>query len=589
MLLYLYVFDIAQSAIIRLLLLAFIYLISKKREYISFCVCIIISLTIGVLSLSVSNQPGVVTKIHPSFTIVKQGTSNIMMWSTYEGSVDDKVKLSGMLVEAEKSTYNAVNRISYVVNKGSIETVKSGKSIKSKLWNRFKSVDYVRKFLFNETIEDLPMLTSLSLQVSGSLAILLTLFDRYIDDKRERIICIFYFIIYGFILGFGFSLLRLILTKVLGKEKSGISLLILYPGSALSFHFLFPFFKDILTGISVHFRSISFKVLVPFLSLISSYRFSIVEFFLYPIFKLISGYLFWIVLLVPMGSQFVEWMIGTLIQMMSYNLLSFFEVVGKPSILLLVVALLLYTTRFKQWSYTVLFLSLFLMVYPLRAQVVYLDVGQGDASLIQSPLNAYTTLIDTGKRNQYENLKRKLHSYGVSKIDQIIITHDDEDHSGSLDLLQKDFKVGKVVRDYTDIEGLTPLNLNRDYEDTNANSLLFAGRMKDTTMLFTGDAGVVQEMEMMRVFPGLEVDVLKLGHHGSKTSSHPSFIKQLKPKYAIASSNPKIYGHPHIDVKKNLFKSRVILLETAKEGDIRFIFTILFDFIHTEYRGFAII
>ena len=113
-------------------------------------------------------------------------------------------------------------------------------------------------------------------------------------------------------------------------------------------------------------------------------------------------------------------------------------------------------------------------------------------------------------------------------------------------------------------------------------------KIKDKQFLFTGDAGIKQELALLRKYPSIKADILKLGHHGSKTSSSKELIKHLQSSYGIASSNPKIYGHPHIEVKKNLQRQHTRLLQTSIEGDIIVTFTILFDFIHTQAKGFAI-
>ena len=228
------------------------------------------------------------------------------------------------------------------------------------------------------------------------------------------------------------------------------------------------------------------------------------------------------------------------------------------------------------------------MIYPPSYRITFIDVGQGDATLIQYPFNAHTILIDTGKSTANYQLEKSLKKNGVNYIDTLIITHDDEDHYGNLESLRV---ITRQVIEHKNqkVLGLSEFLKHKHYTlDDNANSLVYYLKVKNTSFLFLGDAGKEQELDILQEHQNLKIDVLKLGHHGSKTSTDEFFIKTIQARYGIASSNPKVYGHPHKEVKKILYNNRVKLLETSVEGDIQFVFTFIFDFIRTEGGGFGI-
>lgn len=584
-----FLFDFLNNLPAQIILVLLSFIILKRHHHIIVMLLIIGSIFIGIESYHVKPAAMTVRVIHPNYTIVGKGSSNIVIWDYYPGNLNDIVLLNGYLEQRDRGSFEAVNRIAYQMSKANITTVKQGQGLRSKLWNLYKDKPMVQALLFNQSIEGLPMLSSLSLQVSGSLLILLAVFRKYLDETSSRYVSMVYCVLYIMLFGLAFSLLRIALQKFIKKEYVPYLLLLLYPGTSLSFHFLFPYLKVLLDQCSIHFKKISFKALIPILSLVSSYSFSIAEYLMYPLFKIMSGVFLWMLLLVPFSAGFIQVILNGLITLLNLPIMNVFRIVGKPSSILLFLVLVFYYYRNMRIAYITLGITLVLMLFPLRTQVVYVDVGQGDATLIQTVFNQRNILIDTGKASQYKNLKRSLNKYGVKTIDEIIITHDDEDHSGGLESVLKDFKVKHVAYELSDVKYLQTYDLNKEYGDINADSLITSLSIKSKLMLFTGDAGVQQERDLLKHYPSLKVDIMKLGHHGSNTSTDADFIKKIEAKVAIASANPRIYKHPHIDVRKTLFKQRVNLLETDKEGDIRVIFTILFDFIHTEGLGFAII
>ena len=212
---------------------------------------------------------------------------------------------------------------------------------------------------------------------------------------------------------------------------------------------------------------------------------------------------------------------------------------------------------------------------------MFIDVGQGDSCLIHGKNNEYNILIDTGGSIYSDIATNKLIPYfnkeGIKKIDLVIISHLDYDHYGALDSLKKNFKINKVVDnneyEYLYYQDLKFKNLNifynRECEDENTKSSVLLFDFIGLKFLLTGDAPKEIEKKIIETYK-IDIDVLKVGHHGSNTSSSLEFIHSIKPELAIISvGRNNRYGHPDNEVINNLNKEKVMILRTDKRGSIK--------------------
>lgn len=212
----------------------------------------------------------------------------------------------------------------------------------------------------------------------------------------------------------------------------------------------------------------------------------------------------------------------------------------------------------------------------LISSVSFINVGQGDSILIEHRGKA--ALVDTGGSLSFDMAKEVLIPYlrkwRVYSLDALIITHGDFDHSGAADSLLSSFEVKQVIDSPSsfpyELGSLRIDNLN-DYgiEGENESSLVLSFSLCGTSFLLMGDA--TSEIERRIVFdnPGLTCDVLKVGHHGSDTSSCREFLLAVRPKLAIisvAASNS--YGHPSPDVLRRLEAIGAKVRMTSEEGSI---------------------
>ena len=212
--------------------------------------------------------------------------------------------------------------------------------------------------------------------------------------------------------------------------------------------------------------------------------------------------------------------------------------------------------------------------------VSFINVGQGDATLIRRRDTA--VLIDTGGLTYKDVAKDCLIPYFKSNriydIDLLITTHDDFDHSGAVASLIDNFKVKKYVTSYElfpiSISGLTFKNYNIYpdlWKEENDESLVIGFKANNYNYLIMGDAPIKIEKQIMRNNKKIPCDILKVGHHGSKTSSSDAFIKYLLPKVGVIScgKNNK-FGHPHQQVLAILRKYHVRIRRTDLEGTITY-------------------
>ena len=233
--------------------------------------------------------------------------------------------------------------------------------------------------------------------------------------------------------------------------------------------------------------------------------------------------------------------------------------------------------------------------------VTYLNVGQGDSELIQ--VNGINMLIDAGTNAGANDLVKDLKNRGIKTIDIAIATHPHEDHIGGMDEVLENFdvksfyapKVAHTTKTYENMlkavknEGLkikqikegTKIDLGKDtevqvyspvksqYEELNNYSPVMKISYGQNSFMSTGDAESLVEKEILNENKDLKADVLKLGHHGSHSSTSEEFLKAVDPSIAIVScAKDNKYGHPHKETMSNLKKAGITVYETFRDGDI---------------------
>ena len=220
-------------------------------------------------------------------------------------------------------------------------------------------------------------------------------------------------------------------------------------------------------------------------------------------------------------------------------------------------------------------------ILPIRLpnnSVHFINVGQGDSILLCNR-NKYV-LIDTGGNTKFDMAEETLIPYfrkiGVSHIDLLVTSHDDFDHAGAASSLVENFKVKSYLKERSDfpikVGDIKLENINYYDGDENDSSLVFLVDFMKKKWLFTGDASIESEKYILNSGIDVDCDILKVGHHGSKTSSCEEFIKATSPSEAVISCGAKNkYGHPNKEVIETLTKYNVKIRRTDLEGTISYV------------------
>ncbi|HCD4270012.1 TPA: ComEC/Rec2 family competence protein [Enterococcus faecium] len=264
--------------------------------------------------------------------------------------------------------------------------------------------------------------------------------------------------------------------------------------------------------------------------------------------------------------------------------------------------------------------SLMLLTLPFlrfSSTIAFIDVGQGDSIFLQSPFRKETILIDTGGKLHFErekwaqgiarppaerNIVPYLKGQGISVIDKLILTHDDTDHVGELSTLSQHFTIKKIyigwgagrneplrrhlteaqkngtkiievkhgdrIKGYYDLYVLTPFEKG---EGRNEDSIGLWTEYNNSRFLFLGDLNQAMEEQLLSIYPNLKADVVKLGHHGSRTSSNTDFLSRIEAKHGIISCGVNNrYGHPHSEVLEALEENQIRTWRTDQQGMITY-------------------
>lgn len=351
----------------------------------------------------------------------------------------------------------------------------------------------------------------------------------------------------------------------------------------------------------------------------------------YPMIPLFSFVLFPLVL-VSAGTYWLVPAVGELVN----RLLLFFQrlvglvaqlpgevAFGKPAFWMATVLFLLtlwcissYRSARRWLMLSLTYLSCFLVIHlPLTGEVNFVDIGQGDCIIIREPLNRHVMMIDTGGKLNFGRRQpvrtrdvatrtsiNYLKSRGIDHIDTIYLSHRDADHIGYLPTVLQNMRVKRVAVpagmekqpvltrkvgtvNQPQIIPVTDQHPNIDPnlkilhpfapgEAKNEDSMVLTGRFGGQQFVFTGDLDRAGECAVLEHYPGLHADILKLGHHGSRTASDERFLDQLHPQWVIISAGRfNRYHHPNDEVVASLRQRQIKILSTQQYGMIRYAYT----------------
>lgn len=544
---------------------------------------------------------GKVVEIKEKYILVKHNHQKVLLYTNATVSYDDTISFTGDYQEIEDSfhfyhfnfkKYLQQKNVYYSITPYSLTVTKKTNSIRGKLFNHIAKQNeekqiYLKKILFNISNSDfneLDILMNSGISLTGILYFLRFLLEKIIKEKRLNrillginfLLCIFYH--------FPFALTQYLIFNFIKQfdlpynNRIGLSyilIMILFPTYITSISFIIPMIYRL-----IHDQKELRFLILSIIQSISFHEISILKLVFFRVLVILSGFITfcgWLTILIPFFPI-------QLVTKLYEKLLSIFNVCtlkGSPVGMIFILFIICFIPFLKQKKLVRLLIAIYYLfmyfgLFHPFGEFTFMNVGQGNALLIRAPFNTQNILIDTGKASQYEKVKDYLESKSIKNIHHLVITHYDEDHSGNIDSLERDFNVMELDDTKKDIcdKDICLYQINPiSNDDTNESSLVFITKLNDLNYLIMGDATKESEKEILKIYPNLKVDILQAGHHGSKTSSSETFIEEIQPSIAVFScGNYSYYHHPSEEVVA-LFKSlKIDTLNTHEVGDISFIF-----------------
>ncbi len=588
-------------------------------------------LTVGLICLIslrilIINDPDVdlplkakVIEVNPASYIVSSSYGNIMLIDDNSYYLDDILLIDGQILKEEDSVHffsfdfdnyhNQKNIVATIFSDGTEKISNSSsfrgsihKEISKRLHNE---QELLMKLLLNQTVnENDSLVISCGFHFGVLLYCIRKVLKLFIKKNNIKIIQLvllglYYFFIHESIacIRYGFFIL-LSDVKLLNKEKIAVFTIFIYllnPFLLSSLSFIIPIGLKLL-----NYKEQLNKII--FLICVQSFYFYQFNFIQILVFRIVQQCFALLTVF-----SFIDLMLNThysiqifelLNQLLGNQIINLFTYNGKISFILFlwILCYLFYNPKREKN----IFLFIVLVIYfsfgfvSVFAEVSMINVGQGDSFLIRLPFNQGNVLIDTAKESAYDHVLSFLKAKGIKNIDYLIVTHDDEDHSGNVENLKQDFLINNIVDTFQEKIQLDELTINFlstgfNYDNKNDNSLVFEVNMNEIDFLFLGDVSKEVENDLLQKYPYLKSDVVKIAHHGSNTSTDENFYYQIDPKLALISAGiNNQYNHPSLDVIKTLDTLAIPYLNTQNQGDVTIMMTRFFNFIITADKQFVI-
>lgn len=545
-----------------------------------------------------------ISEIKQSYYVAENHGSRVLVQSDLDLNFNDQIQVDFLepihtddnFTLFSFTKYNASKNIFYKTKK--VRLLKKSHSLKSKLYT-FVSNQKNSKVLLSlyygiheDTIDEI--YTMLGYGYISAYFIVFNLLKRKYEDKKIRISLLIVSILFGSFFVFTLSLTRFILyqlARLLFQSKSdqiGFTILffsILYPTQVLSISFVLPILLQLVSYFCTEHKWIVQKIVLVSILFIYFKKVNVVSLLLFNLLRKFYGCVFLFGICI---SDFKPFTIPSL------------TIHYAPQYLFILVFIIVYIQCLKhfKWKYLIIFIIPFLEIFcnPFF-QVYTLNIGQGDCSIIVEPFYKSVVMIDCGQSLYRDNVERIimpfLENKNIHTIDTLILTHDDFDHSGGYESLKDRIKIKQVIRDSKEKVNVEyPFYLlldQRESKDENDSSIISYFTYDYLKYLFMGDASKQIEKQLLDTYD-LKADVIKVGHHGSNTSSDAAFLDSLDCKIALISAGYKNkYNHPSVETLKTLDKLNINTFCTNNSGSIAIYSWHHFSFIVTNDGLFGII
>lgn len=545
-----------------------------------------------------------ISEIKQSYYVAKNQRTRVLVQSDLDLNFKDQIQVDSLepihtddnFTLFSFTKYNASKNVFYKTK--SIRILKKSTSLKSKLYAYISSQKNSKVLLslyygiHEDTIDEI--YTMLGYGYISAYFIVFNLLKRKYEDKKICISLLVLSILFGSFFVFTLSLTRFILYQIsylFFKSKSnqiGFTILcfsILYPTQVLSISFVLPILLQLVSYFCTEHKWIVQKMVLISVLFIYFKKVDIVSFLLFNLLRKLYGCVFLLGMFIP---DFVTLKIPSI------------KIHYAPQFVFIFIFIVVYIQCLKhfKWKYMILFLIPFLEVFcnPFF-QVYTLNIGQGDCSVIVEPFYKSVVMIDCGQSLYRDNVERIIFPFlenkNIHTIDTLILTHDDFDHSGGYDRLKEKVKIKQVIKDSKDKVNVEyPFYLllqERISKDENDSSIISYFTYDHLNYLFMGDASKEIEKQLMDTYD-LKADVIKVGHHGSNTSSDAAFLDSLDCRIALISAGYKNkYDHPSTETLKTLDHLHIHTFCTSTNGSITIYSLHDFAFVVTNDGLFGII
>ena len=576
----------------------------SKRILIVFTILSVFSIVLVKPCKEAEKGIYTISEIKQSYYVAKNQRTRVLVQSDLDLNFNDQIQVDSLepihtddnFTLFSFTKYNASKNIFYKTR--DVRLIKKSTSLKSKLYDYISSQKNSKVLLslyygiHEDTIDEI--YTMLGYGYISAYFIVFNLLKRKYEDKKIRISLLILSILFGSFFVFTLSLTRFILYQIsylFFKSKSdqiGFTILcfsILYPTQVLSISFVLPILLQLVSYFCTEHKWIVQKMVVISVLFIYFKKVDIVSFLLFNLLRKLYGCVFLLGMFIP---NFVTLKIPSL------------TIHYAPQFVFIFIFIVVYIQCLKhfKWKYMILFLIPFLEVFcnPFF-QVYTLNIGQGDCSIIVEPFYKSVVMIDCGQSLYRDNVERIIFPFlenkNIHTIDTLILTHDDFDHSGGYDRLKEKVKIKQVIKDSKDKVNVEyPFYLllqERMAKDENDSSIISYFTYDHLNYLFMGDASKEIEKQLMDTYD-LKADVIKVGHHGSNTSSDAAFLDSLDCRIALISAGYKNkYDHPSTETLKTLDHLHIHTFCTSTNGSIAIYSLHHFAFIVTNDGLFGII
>lgn len=576
----------------------------SKRILIVFTILSVFSIVLVKPCKEAEKGIYTISEIKQSYYVAKNQRTRVLVQSDLDLNFKDQIQVDSLepihtddnFTLFSFTKYNASNNIFYKTR--DVRLIKKSNSLKSKLYAYIASQKNSKVLLslyygiHEDTIDEI--YTMLGYGYISAYFIVFNLLKRKYEDKKIRISLLILSILFGSFFMFTLSLTRFILYQIsylFFKSKSdqiGFTILcfsILYPTQVLSISFVLPILLQLVSYFCTEHKWIVQKMVLISVLFIYFKKVDIVSFLLFNLLRKLYGCVFLLGMFIP---DFLTLKIPSL------------TIHYAPQFVFILAFIVVYIQCLKhfKWKYMILFLIPFLEVFcnPFF-QVYTLNIGQGDCSVIVEPFYKSVVMIDCGQSLYRDNVERIIFPFlenkNIHTIDTLILTHDDFDHSGGYDHLKEKVKIKQVIKNSKDKVNVEyPFYLllqERMAKDENDSSIISYFTYDHLNYLFMGDASKEIEKQLMDTYD-LKADVIKIGHHGSNTSSDAAFLDSLDCKIALISAGYKNkYDHPSTETLKTLDHLHIHTFCTSTDGSIAIYSLHHFAFIVTNDGLFGII